>query len=289
MASLSSIGEDQCIREITKHLPCLDNVVLGAGDDCAVLKNDNHFTLLKTDTIIEGVHYLAEENPVKVGWKAVARVVSDFAAMGGKPDALVIALALHPDTELDYVKSLYQGMQKCAEAYAFSIVGGETSNCEKNVITVSGTGKCNHYVTRSGGNPGDFIYVTGRLGGSIQGKHLSFLPRIAEAEWLLQHLSPTAMMDLSDGLGKDLPRLADASGTGYFLDFSSIPCSTNCTVEQAIGDGEDYELLFTSPIEITHELLDSWKSHFPTTDLTCIGKLTAGEKSPLTGGWEHFC
>lgn len=288
MSELNSIGEDQFIKEISANLVTQDNVLVAAGDDCAVLKNGENFTLLKTDTIIENVHYLPSAAPFQVGWKAVARVVSDFAAMGGKPDSVVIALGLKKSTKVAYAKKIYEGMNACAEAYQFSIVGGETSSCECNIITVSGTGSCDSYVTRSGGQADDFIYVTGKLGGSIQGKHLTFNPRVREAEWIKDFLLPTAMMDLSDGLAKDLPRLADLSQTGFFVDFRNIPLNENQRIENGIGDGEDYELLFTSPIAFVEDLKSEWEQTFPDLEITCIGKLTESTRTSLSGGWEHF-
>ena len=99
-------------------------------------------------------------------------------------------------------------------------------------------------VLRSGGRPGDALFVTGLLGGSLAGKHLDFTPRLAEARWLTQHFHLRAMMDLSDGLGADLPRLAAASGCGFEL--GEIPCTPGCSRDSALGDGEDFELLFAA-------------------------------------------
>src|SRR5690606_21847998 len=98
-----------------------------------------------------------------------------------------------------------------------------------------------HLVTRSGGRAGDGIFVTGALGGSIRGKHLTFTPRLDASAWLVRQFLPTAMMDLSDGLAKDLPRLASASGCGYFIEPAWLPLTDGCTPAEALGDGEDYE------------------------------------------------
>jgi thiamine-monophosphate kinase len=141
-------------------------------------------------------------------------------------------------------------------------------------------------VLRSGGRPGDGLWVTGRLGGSLAGKHLSFSPRVEEGGWIAESLRPTAMMDLSDGLAKDLPRLAKASGCGFILDHAAIPCTEGCMVGQAIADGEDFELLFSLPLGVS---TDQWKGRFPDLELTRIGQLVAeGEGEDLSGGWDHF-
>ena len=175
--TLGAMGEDALIQRITHSAPTLSNVHTGVGDDCAVLHpNPSGFTLLKTDTIIENVHFLPSADPFWLGWKSVARVVSDFAAMGGKPDALMVAIAMPKSTATSYVDSLYQGIYHCAEKYQFSIVGGETSTANQTVITISGTGICPHEpISRYQAQLGDTIYVTGTLGGSIEGKHLSLI------------------------------------------------------------------------------------------------------------------
>jgi len=124
------------------------------------------------------------------------------------------------------------------------------------------------------------------LGGSINGKHLDFHPRLREATWLTKNFSLTAMMDLSDGLAKDLPRLAKASGCGFTIEKESVPCSEDVSLQEALGDGEDYELLFTC--EQGSKLLEKWTECFPGLRLTRIGELTADQEDSLVGGWDHF-
>lgn len=141
-------------------------------------------------------------------------------------------------------------------------------------------------MTRSRGRAGDEIFVTGVLGGSINGKHLDFHPRLREATWLTENFSLTAMMDLSDGLAKDLPRLAKASGCGFSIEKESVPCSEDVSLQEALGDGEDYELLFTC--EQGSKLLKKWAERFPGLRLTRIGELTADQEDSLVGGWDHF-
>lgn len=301
MKRLSDIGEDALIERLLGKLkdPCSigDQIIVGPGDDCAVvdLGRRGKYQLLKTDSMVEGVHYLPETPAAKVGWKAVARVISDVAAMGGLPGQLLVTIAMPADKSLRYVEKLYEGMQKCASAYGAVICGGETSSVPKGsaaVISVAGTGwveksKC---VTRSGGKVGDKILVTGKLGGSIRGKHLTFSPRLEEARWLTEHFRLRSMMDLSDGLGQDLSRLAVASGCGYRIDEQSLPRNRSCDTAQALGDGEDYELLFTVAARSVDKLCDAWGVRFPALGLTVVGELVREQSGVIADapGWQHF-
>jgi len=268
--TVSQEGEDALIRRVCQALPQGGQVLVGPGDDCAVIETGKRtpLTLLKTDAVVEGVHFLPEAAASKVGWKAVARVLSDFAAMGGYGRELLVTLAVSADTPVRWIDGLYRGMQRCAEKFETSIVGGERQ-----------------LVLRSGGRPGDGIFVTGKLGGSLAGRHLTFTPRVAEAAWLTEHFSPTAMMDLSDGLARDLPRLARASACGFEIDQSSVPRHRGCSVENALSDGEDFELLFTLGARSCEKIAEQWPSIFPP--LTRVGSL-ASSGGCLEGGWGHF-
>jgi thiamine-monophosphate kinase len=292
MKTVAEIGEDELISRLCEGLPSSGDLVVGPGDDCAVVGGGEELTLLKTDAVVEGVHYLATEDPGRVGWKAVARVLSDFAAMGGEPRELLVTLALPGTTTVEWVEGLYAGMSRCLAIHGGVIAGGETTSLPAGapvVISVAGRGvvERGRLVTRGGGQAGDRIYVTGRLGGSLGGKHLDFSPRLAEAAWLVRNFLPTAMMDLSDGLAKDLPRLARRSGCGFKIDRNSLPLNEGVSIGQALGDGEDYELLFTSGAG--RELSESWVKRFPGLELTEVGFLTSsGPEECLEGGWEHF-
>jgi thiamine-monophosphate kinase len=290
MERLENIGEDLLIQSLIEHVPLKNNVLLGPGDDCAVMQQvgSGDFQLLKTDSIFEGTHFMKDAPPYWIGWKATARVVSDFAAMGGKPDALMVAIALPKQQTLTNIKLIYEGIFACARQFNFSIVGGETSSNEKIVLTLSGVGTCQKPILRSGAQDQDAIFVTGELGGSIKGKHLRFLPRMHEALWLSENFTITAMMDLSDGLGKDLPRLATASQLGYEIELDSIPITNGCNIQQAIDDGEDYELLFTCNANHTESMMAEWTKIFPSLKLSKIGKMSKKCDTPLTGGWDHF-
>ena len=255
--------------------------------------NTKILTLLKTDCIIEGVHYLPETPPSKVGWKAMARAVSDIAAMGGVPEQALVTLVMQPDRDVSYVRSLYKGLEKAAHTYNINIVGGETASCESAaMISISLTGHVEktHCARRSTGRPGDTLYVTGALGGSLAGRHLTFRPRLAESRWLNSQFNIRAMMDLSDGLAKDLPRLAKSSATGYQIDPEKLPRNRACSITQAATDGEDYELLFAIGPRDSRKLAATWPKKFPKIPLTKIGYLTkAGTAEGLEpGGWDHF-
>ncbi len=289
MKSVRQLGEDGLIARICRDLPKPAHVIVGPGDDCAVVGAGEELTLLKTDAVVAGVHFLSNEKSPRVGWKAVARVLSDFAAMGGEPGELLITLALAPEVSVDWVDGLYRGMSSCLKQHGGVIVGGETISLPQGtptMVSVAGKGRVAraNLVTRGGGRPGDGIYVTGRLGGSIHGKHLDFTPRLREAAWLVSNGGVTAMMDLSDGLAKDLPRLARMSGVGFELNRDSLPCSEGSTLAQAIGDGEDYELLLTSG----DDLKPAWDKKFPELEITRIGTLLEGAGDSIEGGWDHF-
>jgi thiamine-monophosphate kinase len=228
--------------------------------------------------VVEGVHFLASTDPVRVGWKALCRAISDVAAMAGTPEHALITIALTPQTPMRWVESLYRGLRRAAERFGVSIVGGETSRSPGPAfvnVALTGHVERKRCVLRSGGRPGDLLFVTGRLGGSLKGKHLDFTPRLAEAAWLAKYHLPHAMMDLSDGLASDLPRLAAASGCGFDLDETSIPRTSGCTVTQALSDGEDFELLFAVAPKNADQLERAWRKKFPRVPLTRIGSLTA--------------
>lgn len=289
MKSVGELGEDGLIARLCAGLPMSDEVVVGPGDDCAVVGTGNLLMLLKTDAVVAGVHFLPEEEARRVGWKAVARVLSDFAAMGGKPGELLVTVALAPEVEVAWVSGLYEGMTACLERHGGCIVGGETTSLPPGtptMVSVAGRGMVarKNLVTRGGGRAGDTVYVTGTLGGSIRGKHLDFTPRLEEAAWLTDHFEITAMMDLSDGLAKDLPRLAARSGVGFEIDREALPLSEGVGLAQALGDGEDYELLFTSG----EEIVERWCERFPELLLSRVGRLIAGTGEAIDGGWDHF-
>ncbi len=295
MKTLADIGEDALIDRLVALLPQDPAAASGPGDDCAVIdEGGDMLRLLKTDALVERIHFLPEANARSVGWKAVARVVSDFAAMGGQPERFLTTIALPPGLEIAWVEEFYRGMGDCMKRFGGVLAGGETSSVPPGsaaVISIAATGTVNrdHLILRSTGRPGDSLWVTGRLGGSLGGKHLTFTPRLREAAWLARNFKPTAMMDLSDGLAKDLPRLARASGCGCLIEEENLPKNPGCSVSQALGDGEDFELLLAMDPSMEPGLQDAWNREFPGLPLTRIGRLTPQkEGNELAGGWEHF-
>jgi len=295
---LSALGEDAVVAAITRALPLASDVRRGAGDDCAVIggRRDRWWRLLKTDCVVEGVHFLPQEKPARIGWKALCRAVSDVAAMGGLPRHAMITIALHPQTEIAWLRGLYAGLRRAARRFGVSIVGGETSRSPGPAfISVALTGEVerSRCVTRSGGKPGDLLYVTGRRGGSRAVRHLDFIPRVREARWLVERFRIHAMMDLSDGLAADLPRLAHASKCGFGIHEEKIPRHRGCTVQQALTDGEDFELLFALAPRAVPGLETAWKQAFPRLALTRIGALHSSfilqnSKFPRPRGHDHF-
>lgn len=294
---ISRMGEDAVVALLTRGLPLGKGVQHGAGDDCAVVGGlrDRVWTLLKTDCVVEGVHFLAKEKPVRVGWKALCRAISDIAAMGGLPKHALITIAVARGVKMAWLGELYAGLRRAARKFGVGIVGGETSRSPGPAfISIALTGEVERArcVTRGGGRPGDVLFVTGRLGGSIAGKHLDFTPRVAEARWLTANFRIRAMMDLSDGLAADLPRLARMSGCGFEIFAENIPCNRGCTAARALGDGEDFELLLAVRPGDAVRLETKWRTKFPKLPLTRIGALTRPERGPKPKakhrGHDHF-
>ncbi|MEP6822963.1 MAG: thiamine-phosphate kinase [Chthoniobacterales bacterium] len=293
--TLGQLGEERLLQKLLPNLPLNSAVIAGAGDDCAVVRLEGgKDLLLKTDCIVEGMHFTQEARASAVGWKAMARPLSDFAAMAGVPQFALVTLIAPAETKVAWATGLYRGLAKAAREFEVAIVGGETSGTRGPIaVSVSMTGvvERNRWVSRSGGKVGDELFVTGRLGGSGRGRHLRFMPRIEEARWLRGNFAVHAMMDLSDGLGADLPRLARASGLGFKVNEGDIPRSRGCSVKEAISDGEDFELLFAISPNDCAKLEKSWRRRFPKLPLTRIGRLipkSAIRDPHFPSGYVHF-
>jgi thiamine-monophosphate kinase len=293
---LSELGEDRLLARLLPRLKLNKAVLAGAGDDCAVLRSSgkNELLLFKTDCVVEGVHFLARDNAAAVGWKAMMRPLSDFAAMSGVPQFALITLISPSQTSVHKIDSFYLGLQRAAARFEVSIVGGETSSTRGPIVisvSVLGFVEKNRWVSRDRGQAGDDLFVTGRLGRATRGKHLRFVPRIEESRWLTKNFHVHAMMDLSDGLGADLPRLAKASKVGFVIDSKKLPLTSGATIDQAIADGEDYELLFTISPRESERLQRNWRKRFPKLPLTRIGRfsqLSTLNSQPLRRGFVHF-
>ena len=288
------MNEFELIARLTKALPTNENVVVGAGDDCAVLDLGvpGKLVLFKTDAVVEGIHFTRETLPEKIGRKALARCLSDIAAMAGTPTAALVTIALPEDFDAEFVAKIYAGLNALAEKTGVAVVGGETTtNPERILISISllGTVPRGKLILRSGAKIGDAIFVTGELGGSLAEKHLHFEPRLEEARWLAEHFPLHALMDLSDGLGGDLRHILNASKVGAEILKSAVPVSRAAKLRAkessaakpafvaALTDGEDFELLFTIASKDAVKLLDAWKKQFPKLKLGCIGKIVAGD------------
>ena len=286
------MNELELIRRLLPLLPANEQVVAGAGDDCAVLDLglEDRLILFKTDSIVEGVHFTSEAPAAQVGHKALARALSDIAAMAGTPVAALVTLALPRRFDPDFVVRIYEGMAELARRCNVAITGGETTTNPERIllsIAVLGTVTRGRWTRRAGAQPGDAIFVTGRLGGSLAGRHLEFEPRLAEGQWLVRQADIHAMIDVSDGLASDLRHLMEAAGLGAELNKGSIPISRAARLQArqgsgakppllaALTDGEDFELLFTVASRDAVPLLDAWKAAFPSVPLTCIGRMTA--------------
>jgi thiamine-monophosphate kinase len=283
---LGALGEDQLLNAILLHLPRGRDrgVFAGAGDDCAIVEipGNKKYLVLKTDCVVEGVHFLHRTNASDVGWKAMMRPLSDFAAASAVPQFALVTLIVPHQTEVAWVRGLYRGLRRAAKYFEVSIVGGETSNTQGPIaISVSVTGfvEKSRAASRRGGRSGDDLFVTGRLGGALKQKHLKFVARIAESRWLTKNFSIHAMMDLSDGLGADLPRLAHASKVGCDIELENLPVARGATIDNAISEGEDYELLFAISPRDRNRLEREWRRKFPKLLLTRIGSLN--RKSPV--------
>src|SRR5213596_1458322 len=293
---LREIGEDRLLGRLLPDLPLAKVVVHGPGDDCAVVETRDHrnFFVLKTDCVVAGVHFLETAKAGDVGWKAMMRPLSDFAATSAVPQFALITLIAPEQAKVEWMEELYRGLRRAAKRFKVSIVGGETSSTSGPVaisVSVVGFVERGRCVSRRGGNVGDDLFVTGRLGGATKQKHLQFVPRIAESRWLTKNFSIHAMMDLSDGLGADLPRLAKASGVGFAIEIENLPLARGAKIDNAISEGEDYELLFAISRRDRNRLEREWQKKFPKLRLTRIGRLnpqSAIRNPQLKGGYVHF-
>ena len=312
MTTVRDLGEFGLIRRLQNRLGARmrsrSAVIAGIGDDCAVLRtgDPNRFLLYTCDPVVEGVHYRAGTPPRQIGWKAMARNLSDIAAMGGLPRWAVVSIGLRAATPVSHVERMYDGLRAAAEKFGCVIVGGDTTRVKHEpfvVVALLGEVEKSKLALRSGAKIGDSLFVTGTLGGSLRGKHLTFTPRVAEARWLVQHFPIHAMIDLSDGLSSDLQRLVEAgkNKVGFEIHAAEVPISLAAQgrLNAALNDGEDFELLFTVDPRDATALRKQWRKKFklPLTEIGCVvrapGKIfligTDGRKCRLKpSGYDHF-
>ncbi len=304
--------ESDVVRWLRSTLPTHKQLVLGAGDDAAVIQlTEGKQLVATTDMLMDGVDFrIGEHDPEQIGHKALAVNLSDLAAMAARPVAALVSLCLPQSGGEVLAKQLYAGILSTAAKFGMSIAGGDTNSWQGPlVINITALGEVapGQEWRRSGARPGDLILVTGTFGGSILGSHLFFQPLVSEALWLAEHLSVHAAIDVSDGLSLDLSRLAEASGVGACVKLDQVPVSELARLlteqrgdgvtplEHALGDGEDFQLILAvdaDDAETFFKQYPQWRER-----LTSIGRFSAlqglwsidgSELNPLAArGWEH--
>lgn len=321
-------GEDEIIRHLRRRFPAGGRVRVGIGDDAAVLAGDaRRDWVVTTDLLVEDVHFVRRWQPARaVGWKALARSLSDVAAMGARPVAALVALAVPAATPTVWVKDFFDGLALLARRFNVRVIGGDLSSAAQIVADVQVFGEVEKgcAVLRSGARPGDLLFVGGMLGLSqlgllrLQSRGASVQPVLKRAlrahfyPWprvklarALQRYRPSAMIDLSDGLSTDLHHLCEASRVGACLFASRIPAVAvppplarrlrTSGMELALHGGEDYQLLFALSQSRPQPLPESLAG----VRLTAIGEITSDPRVVLvdsTGraerlpprGWNHF-
>lgn len=297
-------GEFEIIGHIRSATPSHPSVFVGPGDDCAVLAVGSSRLLVTTDVLTEGVDFILSEcGPRAVGRKAMAVNLSDIAAMGGRATAAVVGVVL-PHSTGSMVEQIHAGLREVADRFNVPLVGGDTNSWDgRLVVSVTVLGEpIREPVLRSRAKPRDWIFVTGPCGGSILGRHLNPTPRLREAELLVTNFALHAMIDVSDGLSADLNHILTESGCGAVLTAEAIPIHTDAVelakrtgktpLLHALGDGEDFELVFTVDADTGAKLLVAppapvWKIG------ECVGEpglwITENRvQRPLApSGWEH--
>lgn len=328
------LSEDELVRAIARLLSAPEpGVVVGPGDDAAVVEAGAGQHVLTTDLLVEGTHF--ERSSISahdLGAKAITVNVSDIAAMAASPRYALVAIALPQDVDAAWVMELYGGMRDACAEYALELVGGDTNRAELVVVSIAVVGEVGpgRAVRRSGAGAGDRIVVTGSLGAAAGGLALSRASRASDAlsePWgrdllealarpvarvgeaqVLARAGATAMIDLSDGLAKDLSRLCDASGVEARVALASVPVAEALTTGAdrlgvdartlAISGGEDYELLATMPARAIEAARAELREAFGVR-LSDIGEIregsgviavdASGGESPLRpSGWDHF-
>ncbi len=292
--------EDKLIDFVTAQAGKQEESVVGIGDDCCIWQAEGQ-QCLSVDSIVEGVHFTIEDASALVGRKAAATALSDLAAMGARPIGAVVALQCpaHRDPN-----ELMTGLLEELQRHDCALLGGDTTASDQLVISVTVWGKpapSGRLLTRSGGESSDLLVVTGALGGSLEnGRHLRPPVRLIEGEWLAQESAVRAMMDLSDGLASDAPKLAKASGMGCLLLPDRVPIHADVPArsyseQRACCDGEDFELLFAIESTFWPELQAKWPFNL---SITVVGWLLdepgtwcegpSGQLQPFPwSGYEH--
>jgi thiamine-monophosphate kinase len=280
--------------------PADPRILVGPGDDAAVLNlTSRASSLLTTDMLLEGSCFrLKEAGARRVGRKAMAVNLSDIAAMAGKPVAAVVSVGLPRQGGRTLGEELYHGLREVADSFQIAVAGGDTNSWDGPLVisvTIIGEATGRGPVTRAGARPGDWLLVTGPLGGSILGKHLDFTPRVREAIQLHQAVELHAMIDISDGLTADVHHICEESRCGAVLFAEAIPIAPEAanlqdgrsSLEHALSDGEDFELAFAVSPDDGRRLLQT--QPVPGITLAHIGRFErqdywieeGGQRRPL--------
>ncbi|HOG51586.1 MAG TPA: thiamine-phosphate kinase [Lentisphaeria bacterium] len=295
--------EDEFFADLFRRLPGFPaEVVIPPGDDCAAIAwGENRLLLLAVDQVVGDRHYISRGEqatpPRLAGRKLLARNLSDIAAMGGKPTLCLLAGAFAKDRDEDWLREFYDGIIALAAEYSVSLIGGDYAAAPHDDVaslTILGEVAADQVISRSGARSGDQLFATGYFGDSLATQHhLLFTPRCTEGQWLAQQRLVRAMMDVSDGLLCDAARICAASHVGLTLDLEAVPRRGRATLEQACGDGEDFELIFAVPPECAPVLTANWP--FADTPLTRLGEFTAtpgmrdsAGRTLAATGWDHF-
>ncbi len=283
------MGEFSFIEWIKKHQKRRKDVILGIGDDCAVIDvSSDKLCLITTDMLVDGTHFDLKKCTVRdIGRKAIASNISDIAAMGCQATVAVISICFPLHTTEKFARELYRGIWDVADKYSIEIVGGDIISGRSPLcinVAMLGRDEGLNPVRRSGAKVGDAILVTGELGGSLLGKHLHFEPRMKEGLLLNRNFAVHAMIDISDGLTADLNHILEESHVGAILYEDKIPVSLaaiemskitgNTPLYHALSDGEDYELVIILSKGQTKKVLES--DLFPKNMIRCIGEITKG-------------
>jgi thiamine-monophosphate kinase len=312
--SLATWGERAIIEKLRAWLDGVSpNAPHGIGDDCAIISIPaGRRQLFTTDHLTYGLHFDEQLTGEEAGMKLVKRNLSDIAAMGGEAGPALLTLLCGPDLSVPWLETFISGIRKACLKYGTQIIGGDVSELGLGSFSagLAQTGTIGHAAKlRNTARIGDQIYVTGRLGGSLLGKHFLFEPRLAEGRWLAANPECTAMMDLTDGLAKDLDAvLPESSSAAVQIDKLPIaPAANECAkstrksaIEHAFCDGEDYELLFCCSKDVDEARFHaSWNEAFPNLQIRRIGTIEHPGKAryvdaktaePLCfeSGFEHF-
>lgn len=318
-------SENKLVAWIAARFPAQRHGVrLGIGDDMAIVATPGHAVLATADMLMDGVHFdTAAHSPEQIGRKALAVSLSDCAAMAVRPRYALVSVALPDAWSMEQAQGLFLGMVSLARTFDCAIVGGDT-NSWAGPLVVDIAVLAEAYagiapVRRDGASVGDGLFVTGKLGGSLRGHHLIFTPRVNEARWLAERLGDAlhAMMDLSDGIATDAPRMAAASGCGLVFDADAIQSVASdaalaaaredgrSAIRHALEDGEDFELLFAATPDAMSELMTPSDGDSSGADGTVAGRWTrvgegvatpgvrlraadGRETDMAAGGWQHF-